>query len=702
MAKSVVEIEMKAQKAQNTLGGLIESLGFLKNAIEDVELGSESFKRLADDIQKTESKIKTLTKQMEGLEPQQKAEAFLKMGEGIAGGFVAAQGAMTLLGIESENLEKIQAKVQGAIAIAMGVRMMAEASLHVVTAKRIVLEKVAIAQTKMGAKLHKMAAAAATLYSGALKLIGISANVSSKGMKTLKVAIASTGIGLIVVAIGTLVAYWDDIKGLASGVSSEMRDQLASATAAKEAAIANLEATEGSTNQLKLAGKSQREILELKMKDIDAAIAASEVEMERQKSTAKAQIAAAKRNEKIAMGIIAMLSSPITLLLGMIDSVTYGLSQLGVMEATTLTEDYLRGAANLVGFDASETEAEMDAELESMEKGLNALKEKRAGFELEIIAIDNAASDKRSAAAQKAREEEQQRLEKFLQEMQATMEEAHLTAEQKEILAVQRKYDALIAEAEHFGMKSEQLVKDREDAIAKIEERYAQEKQDKIQEILDFQTGVREMELIDAEREFDKKIEQAIELGMATEELERLKLLKLKEIRDAHEAEDIAKTNETRDAKIEAQTAFVDAVGGAMGEISGLFAEGSRASKAAALAEIAINTGLGFIQGLDIAQKSAKATGPGAALAFPIFYATQIAAVIGAVKKAKSALGAGGGASPPPQPKSVSAPSRSGNFTLQGGGGPQGTQPALKAFVVTDEMTDSQDQLADIRRRSTL
>ena len=126
MAKSVVEIEMRAQKAQNTLGGLIESLGFLKNAIEDATLGSDDFKRLADNIQKTESKIKNLTRQMEGLDSAQTAESFLKTAEGIAGGFVAAQGAMTLLGVESENLEKLQAKVQGAIAIAMGIRMMAE------------------------------------------------------------------------------------------------------------------------------------------------------------------------------------------------------------------------------------------------------------------------------------------------------------------------------------------------------------------------------------------------------------------------------------------------------------------------------------------------------------------------------------------------------------------------------------------------
>ena len=43
-------------------------------------------------------------------------------------------------------------------------------------------------------------------------------------------------------------------------------------------------------------------------------------------------------------------------------------------------------------------------------------------------------------------------------------------------------------------------------------------------------------------------------------------------------------------------------------------------------------------------------------------------------------------------------PQASGAFTL--GGGIE--QQAMRAYVVTDEMSDSQAQLADIRRRSTI
>ena len=644
-AKAVVEIEMIDSKAQNTLAGLNEKLQRLRNRIDEVEVGSEAFKKLATQIQKTSSQVKTLEKEMEGLEPQQKAEAFLKMGEGVMGGFVAAQGALAMVGVESENLEKIQTRVQGAIAIAMGVRMMSEAALQATTAKRIVVEKLAIAQTKIGTAVNKAAAVAANLYSGALKLIGVSANVSANGMKFLKVAIASTGIGLFVVAIGAIVAYWDDIKAATTGVSKDMRDQLASATATKDAALANMEATEGTTNQLKLAGKSQREILDLKIKDVEAAITASEVEQQRQRDTANAQIAAAKRNEDIATGIIAFLTLPITSTLALIDGIAAGLAFLGVIdEGTNLAEGFSRGIANFIGFDAEDTKAEMEEIDAEMTSGINKLKEKSAGLKLQVRALDEQGTTKSTTTPDPEPDTEDDgeidRLNEFLQE-KARLEQEY--------------FDSLLSEEERLKNA--------------VEDKYFE------------------------------KIELARQYGLDTTDLEKARQAEIDAIDEEMSQKAIERTNAELQAKKDARAAFVQAVGDSVGQISGLLAEGSRGAKAAALAEIAINTGLGFIQGLDIAQKSAKAAGPGAALAFPIFYATQIAAVLGAVKKAKAAIGAGGGGETAPVVPAQAAPTRSGNFTLNARETPE---IVSKTFVVADEMTNQQSQLADIRRRATI
>ena len=165
----------------------------------------------------------------------------------------------------------------------------------------------------------------------------------------------------------------------------------------------------------------------------------------------------------------------------------------------------------------------------------------------------------------------------------------------------------------------------------------------------------------------------------------------------------------------QAQLGFASAVGGVMSALGGLLQEGTAASKAAALADIVISTGVGFAQGLDIAQKTAKATGPAAAFAFPIFYATQIAAVISAVSKAKQILSqvkGGGGSS-----GAVSSGGGGGSFTPQApsfnivGSDPQNqlaqtisqqTQKPVKAFVVSGDVTTAQSLDRNIIQESSL
>ena len=220
-----------------------------------------------------------------------------------------------------------------------------------------------------------------------------------------------------------------------------------------------------------------------------------------------------------------------------------------------------------------------------------------------------------------------------------------------------------------------------------------------------------EKELLEAKNELLAAGLEGIELELA--ELETAYQLKLEMARKAGE-DDAAITEQYEKQKAEitqtylnirkqAQLAFVGIMGDLTGQLSGLAKEGSDEAKALALIEIAVGTGVGFIQALDIAQKSAKATGPAAAFAFPIFYASQVLSILGAVASAKQALGAAGGGGG--SGGSISAPSAaprttvaSGEFTLGEGEAPEPVQ----AFVVTDDMTNNQNKLANIRRRATI
>ena len=63
-----------------------------------------------------------------------------------------------------------------------------------------------------------------------------------------------------------------------------------------------------------------------------------------------------------------------------------------------------------------------------------------------------------------------------------------------------------------------------------------------------------------------------------------------------------------------------------------------------------------------------------------------------------NASGSGGGGGTPAQPQTPAPQMMSGAFELGGGVAPE----PVKAFVVTDEMSNSQNQLANIRRRATI
>ena len=105
---------------------------------------------------------------------------------GATGGFAAVQGVMGLVGGESEQLEKALLKVQSALAIQQGVQGIREAI-------------------------------------PAFKQLGKTAMTALKGIKT---GIAATGVGLLVVAVGAIVAYWEDITELLGVNNKSLEEQL--------------------------------------------------------------------------------------------------------------------------------------------------------------------------------------------------------------------------------------------------------------------------------------------------------------------------------------------------------------------------------------------------------------------------------------------------------------------------------------------
>ena len=182
MEKKIIDLEIKhntqslkaqLKEAQNEVQVLSEKFGATsKEAIEAAKRAGELNDTIGD--------AKALT---DAFNPDAKFNALSSSLGGVASGFSAFQGALGLVGVETKDLEKQLLKVQSAMAISDSLQQLGEAKDSFKQLKAVVID-------------------------------------SFKGIKT---AIGSTGIGLLLVALGALYYYWDDIKAAVSGVSEEQK-----------------------------------------------------------------------------------------------------------------------------------------------------------------------------------------------------------------------------------------------------------------------------------------------------------------------------------------------------------------------------------------------------------------------------------------------------------------------------------------------
>lgn len=161
-------------------------------------------------------------------------------------------------------------------------------------------------------------------------------------------------------------------------------------------------------------------------------------------------------------------------------------------------------------------------------------------------------------------------------------------------------------------------------------------------------------------------------------------------------------------AEFDAKQSLANATVSVLGALSAAFGQNTKAGKIAALAEIAIGTATGFINALRIAQQSAQGTGPAAAFAFPIFYATQIAAVLGAVGRAKAVLGAGSGGGggfsanvSAPAPLQPAKPQQTTTTLDQDSLNALGSA-TTRAFVLESDVSSNQERIRRLNRAARI
>ena len=121
----VIDVTVDTGDATKSISGIEDKIEKLTEQRNELQIGTEAFEKVSREIQGLEQDIKGVELQFEALDMEQKMTAGTDAVVGLAGGMMAAQGAASLMGIESESLEKSLQKMAAAMSLSMGLRDMA-------------------------------------------------------------------------------------------------------------------------------------------------------------------------------------------------------------------------------------------------------------------------------------------------------------------------------------------------------------------------------------------------------------------------------------------------------------------------------------------------------------------------------------------------------------------------------------------------
>ena len=118
--KIVLKTEVELGNSTNSVKSLKAELRQVTNELANLEEGSAAFVQAAQRAGALKDKIGDIKDTVNAFNPEKKFQAIADSVGIAANGFSAMQGAMALFGSESEDLNKVMVKTQGAIALATG------------------------------------------------------------------------------------------------------------------------------------------------------------------------------------------------------------------------------------------------------------------------------------------------------------------------------------------------------------------------------------------------------------------------------------------------------------------------------------------------------------------------------------------------------------------------------------------------------
>ena len=228
--KKVIEIEI--QDNSKTLKQQY------KEAVLEVQKLADAFGATSIEVQNASKKAAELKDQIEdvndAIQSQKGEGAFIALGKSIsavANGFSAVQGAMGLVGVESEEVQQAILRVQSAMALAQGLEGLEDAgrsfkqlgavvkSTTIFTSAYNFVMGISNKETATNVGLTEADTVAKTGLSASTVGLTTATSGATTAMKLFRLALIATGIGAIIVLIGLLIANFDKVTKVVTKLS---------------------------------------------------------------------------------------------------------------------------------------------------------------------------------------------------------------------------------------------------------------------------------------------------------------------------------------------------------------------------------------------------------------------------------------------------------------------------------------------------
>lgn len=246
--KKVIELEIKTESVKSLKAQL-------KEAQADVAALSEKFGATSQEAVNAAKKAAQLKDAIgdakdltDAFNPDAKFNALSSSIGGVLNGFQAFEGALGLIGVESEAVQKTLLQVQSAMALSQGIQGLMEAKDSFVQLKAV------IGQTALGQKA-----------------LAIGTNIASVAMKAFNVVLKANPIGLVITAITALVgaiAFFTRETGNAKEAAEEYTRALENQRRAIDDNFNALEKRQKERiNLMKAQGATEQQIFEQELKN---------------------------------------------------------------------------------------------------------------------------------------------------------------------------------------------------------------------------------------------------------------------------------------------------------------------------------------------------------------------------------------------------------------------------------------------------